>query len=425
MRQLNPRKLSIREINRRINARKSVSAAAVAALVLAAAWPLSDAAAASRAPCAPHEQRGTLLSVTEVADLSPAQVEAAIDPFFGATGKVRYAVTGYRITYATIDPEARPTTASGLVVLPAGAAGMLHVISYEHGTNPTRDAVASVTAGDGDREAAELFASAGFAAVAPDYLGLGTGPGTHPYMHLASEVSASTDMLDASRHLAARHGVTLDPRVLVTGFSQGAPASLALARAIQDGQAGGYWRLGALAPISGPYEVRTAEMPALLRGELDPYSAVLYISFWTVSMNRLYHLYDDPTQVFQRPYAAIVQSLFDGSRSEQEILAALPSAPAALLTAPYAAALQHPTGALARAMRQNDTSCDFRSHAPVRLYGAGGDRGVVFANSRQCQAALAANGTTAALIDVGDVDHNTSAELSVPLALQFLTDHAR
>lgn len=76
-------------------------------------------------------------------------------------------------------------------------------------------------------------------------------------------------------------------------------------------------------------------------------------------------------------------------------------------------------------MRQSDTSCDFRPHAPIRLYGADGDRGVVFANSRQCQAALAAHGTPAVLIDVGDVDHNTSAELSVPLALQFLTDHAR
>jgi hypothetical protein len=232
-------------------------------------------------------------------------------------------------------------------------------------------------------------------------------------------------MLGASRQLAARHGVTLDRRVLITGFSQGGPAAMALGRAIQEGRAGGYWTLGALAPISGPHDVRTAEIPALLRGELDPPSAVLYIAFWTVSMNRLYRLYNDPAQVFQQPYAATVEGLFDGSHSEQDILAALPSAPTALLTPQYTARLQHPSGALARAMRQNDTSCDWRPHAPVRLYGADGDRGVVFANSLQCQAALSAHGTRAALIDVGDVDHNTSAERSVPPVLQFLTEHAR
>jgi hypothetical protein len=78
-------------------------------------------------------------------------VQAAVEPFFGDTGRVRYGVTGYRITYATIDPRGRPSTASGLVMLPVGGGGDIEVISYDHGTNPTRDAVASVTAGGGDR----------------------------------------------------------------------------------------------------------------------------------------------------------------------------------------------------------------------------------------------------------------------------------
>ena len=403
--------------------RAAVSVAAVA-VALSAVWAVPAAAASSRSASAPPDERGRLLSVTEVAALSPAQVEAAVAPYFGTSRTTRYAITGYRITYSTIDAEERPTTASGLVVLPTGAGRDLHVISYDHGTNPTRDAVASVTAGDGDREAVELFASAGFAAVAPDYLGLGTGPGTHPYMDLSSEITASVDMLGASRTLAARHGVTLDPRVLITGFSQGGPAAMGLARAIQDGRAGGSWKLGAVAPISGPYNVRTAEIPALLRGELDPESAILYISFWTVSMNRLHHLYKDPGTVFEQPYAQTVEGLFDGDHSEPGILAALPATPAALLTPQYLARLQNPTGALLQAMRQNDTSCDWHPNAPTRLYGADGDRGVAFANAQQCQAELAAHGGRVALVDVGDVDHNTSAERSVPLVLQFLTEQA-
>lgn len=409
------------EFSHRMNALRVVGAVVAGALAIGTAWAAPSPAAAS----AQLQQRGKLLSVVEVADLSPAQVQAAVVPFFGNTGTVRYAITGYRTTYSTIDPEGRPTTASGLVMLPTGAGHHLHVISYEHGTNPTRDAVASITAGDGDREAAELFASAGFAAFAPDYLGLGTGPGTHPYMDLSSETTASADMLDAGRQLAIREDITLDPRVLITGFSQGGPAAMGLGRAIQDGHAGDHWKLGAVAPISGPYDVQTAEIPAMLHNDLDPESAVLYISFWTVAMNRLHHLYGNPTEVFQQPYAAIAQSLFDGSHSEQDILAALPGTYTALLTPQYLARLHHPTGALLAAMRQNDTSCAWHPDVPVRLYGADGDRGVSFANSRQCQRDLAAHGDRVPLVDVGDVDHNTSAERSVPLALEFLAEHAR
>jgi pimeloyl-ACP methyl ester carboxylesterase len=391
----------------------------VALLVAGAASAAS--AASTTADRGGHDQRGRLLSVTEVTELSPSQVEAAVSSYFGDTGRVRYGVTGYRITYSTIDPQRRPTTASGLVVLPNGAGHDLKVISYDHGTNPTRAAVASVTAGDGDREAVELFASAGYAAVAPDYLGLGTGAGNHPYMDLTSEVTASADMLDASRALTTQKGVALDPHVLVTGFSQGGPAAMGFARAIAQGDAGSHWKLGAVAPISGPFNVRTAEIPALLRNELNPENEILYISFWTVSMNRLYHFYNNPDEAFRQPYAAIVEGLYDGDHTGEEILSALPSTPSALLAPQYMARLQHPTGTLLQAMVQNDTSCDWHPDAPTRIYAADGDDGVAFANSQQCQAELAAHGAQVRLVDVGDVDHNTSAELAVPQVLAFLT----
>jgi hypothetical protein len=142
-------------------------------------------------------------------------------------------------------------------------------------------------------------------------------------------------------------------------------------------------------------------------------------------MNRLYHLYDNPAEVFRQPYAAIVAGLYDGSRSESDILAALPGTYDALLTPQYLARLQHPTGALLQAMRQNDTSCDWRPDVPVRLYGADGDRDVAFSNTEQCQAEFAAYGDRVAAVDVGAVDHNTSAELSVPWVLDFLADNAR
>lgn len=44
---------------------------------------------------------------------------------------------------------------------------------------------------------------------------------------------------------------------------------------------------------------------------------------------------------------------------------------------------------------------------------------MAFTNSQQCQAELAAHGVHADLIDVGDVGHNESAQLSVPKVLDW------
>jgi hypothetical protein len=65
------------------------------------------------------------------------------------TGHIRYAVTGYRLQYRTVDVHGRPTTASGLVVLPDGVTRRLPAIDYEHGTRAYRGGVASVTGDNG------------------------------------------------------------------------------------------------------------------------------------------------------------------------------------------------------------------------------------------------------------------------------------
>jgi hypothetical protein len=388
----------------------------IAALGAASVAVASMAVPASAAP--PGAGRGALLSVTPVVTMSRAAVvdtvaQVPLDP-----APVRYGVTGYRVTYRTVDAHGRPTTASGLVALPDGGRRDLRVIAYDHGTRAARDGVASMEAGNGDREAVLYFASAGYAAVAPDYLGLGTGPGDHPYMDTATETTATLDMLDAARTFAREHDRRLDPGVLMTGFSQGGQAAMAVGTALQAGADPG-WYLRALAPISGPYYLRRVELPAVLvTDQVDPVSGAFYLAYWTVSMNRLYHLYGAPAEVFQEPYASTVEGLFDGYHDDGQIAAALP-APDALITPAYRARLLHPDGALLAAMRANDGTCAWHPRVPVRLFGADGDRDVVFANARQCQRDLAAHGAAATLVDVGAFDHNTGAIRAVPQVLTW------
>ena len=410
-------------------------------------------------------QRGALVSVQPLERWDAARVRTYLAEQGMDAGRVRFGVDASRITYATIDSAGRPTTASALVTRPTAAlatrptapagqpgagpdqrgggtalpgAGTAlpgagwRLVSWQHGTIPARDEVGSMTADGSDRAAAVLFAADGYVVSAPDYLGLGTGPGFHPYLDLPSTVTASIDSLRATRAYveskpgpdragpdgvrldrAGPAGVRLDGQVLVSGHSQGGQAAMAVgARLQRDGDP--RFRLAAVAPIAGPYDVTTTLHTAVTTGIAN---ASAYLAYFTVEWNRLHHLYDSPAQAFRPPYDRTVPALLDGTHSSPDILAALPPTPAQLFTREFLAGLAHPTGALAEALRVADSSCDWRPEVPVRLYAASGDRDVPIANSGYCQRRVRAAGGEAELVDVGAVDHSTSELRALPQIL--------
>lgn len=407
--------------------KRLLAAAACAALMLPVLSVSATASAATTRPAATaavtaEAPRGAIVSATRLDRLSPAQVSATLRAAGFPAPERPLGVDVYRVVYRTVGTDGRPTTASGVVTLPRSGGGRLPFAVYEHGTLPTKRYAPSVSAGGDGRLVPVMFAAAGFASGAPDYLGLGLGPGRHPYMDTASEVTASADLLRAARDLAARHGRALDGRVMVTGFSQGGQAAMALGRALQQGAVPGL-RLAALAPISGPYAVERAELPAVWSGDIEPHTATFYLAYWVTSMNRLHHLYDTPGQAFRAPYDTTVEGLFDGRHTEEQIAAALPASPAELLTDAFLAQLGQPTDALLDALRANDTTCTgWRPRVPVTLYASRGDRDVAIANARLCRADLAASGAEVRLVDVGAVDHMHGALRSLPRVLRTFQD---
>ncbi|MFC5746675.1 hypothetical protein [Actinomadura rugatobispora] len=411
------------------NASRRAGTALLGAGLALTAVPTAAAALTSpeRPPAAPGKKadpRGTVVSATRVAHMSGDEAGrylTAISPDFG-TPAPRHGVDTYRVVYRTISATGAPTTASGVVSLPARTAGRtLRAVSYAHGTHASRDMAGSVDEQGQSRVAAIYYAAAGYAGVAPDYLGLGLGPGHHPYMDAASEASASLDMLRAARAVAASHGRVLNPRVLVTGFSQGGHAAMALGRELQNG-ADRHLRLGALAPISGPYDIRDAQIPASLSedGPLAPRASVFYLSYVSVAWNRLHHIYDSPSQVFNAPHDKAVEGLFNGTTGEEEIVTRLPGTIRELATPRYLRQLEHPSGALLRAIRSADGTCDWRPRVPVRIYGASGDEHVAFANARSCARTLRAHGARPQVVDYGpDAGHDATVFKGLPDTLRW------
>jgi hypothetical protein len=391
------------------------TAAIIGALLVAVTATGLGTATAQTTPGGPG--RGSVVSYQHAAHLSLRQARGYLRAAGFGSPIARHGVDIYRIVYRTLSARGRPDTASGVLALPASPQRELPVAAFEHGTMVAKADAPSVAASD--RGEVILLAGAGYAGVEPDYLGLGLGPGHHPYMDPASEATASVDMLRAAQVVASREHRRLAPKVLVTGFSQGGHAALALARALQHGAAPRL-HLAGVAPISGPYDLQHAELPAALDGTLNPKSATFYLGYWVTAMNRLHHLYTNPGQAFRAPYDSTIDQLYDGLHTDLQVLHGIPASPQQLFTPAFLQQLAHPRGEILRLIRADDTTCTgWVPHVPVRLYAAHADTQVAYLNSVDCQRALDAHGPHVPLIDIGSVDHFPSEHLALPRVVRW------
>jgi hypothetical protein len=423
-----------RRLTRPVTAGLTVAVAAAAMAAPAAAVALAAAPAqaattttvAATTSAASTSQRGQLVSVTPLRTLpNRAAVTARLkaDGFNPATD--RYGVRTYRLVYRTIDAKGRPTTASGLLALPVNAPRDLTVVSFTHGTEVFRGDAPSMSPTGFEPGPAYTYASAGFAVSDPDYLGLGTGPGLHPWMDVPSETTAALDMLRASRAYVTSHGGALRRPVMISGFSQGASAGLGLGRALQDG-ADPWFRLGALAPISGAYDFGGAALPSVLNGELTRLNpnhklgaklAVLYTAWMLVGFNRVHPIAGMPDQIVKAPYARTIEGLFDGRHPGDQVIGGLPNTISELLTPFGMNLLRHPSGGLAAALNSASRVCrGWTPDAPIRLYYATNDEQAVNANTFHCQAWFAASGAHVPTINLGTPDYQGSRHLGSNVA---------
>ncbi|MET7702015.1 alpha/beta hydrolase [Streptomyces sp. NPDC005485] len=411
----------------RTNRRTRKGLAATTAALLVAAAGIATVPGATAQDHAAHASyglashglawRGALVSAVPVASRDARQIRAFLAGHDIATDGVRYGVRSYRLTYATVDAYGKPTTATGLFTLPVGGGRHLDLVSDTHGTMVNRGYAPSAGE-DFGRIPSYLNATAGRAVAAPDYLGLGEGPGRHPYMDTRSSVTASVDMLRASRTAAGLLDRPLTGDVYATGFSQGGQVAMALGQALQGG-VDRHFRLKALAPVSGPYDVQGQEIPALYDGRVNNVSGVIYTSYWLVAQSRLHSIYKNPADAFRAPYASRVESLYDGKHDEKDIIKALPHTVKAMLTPAFYERMRHPTGGLLAAMRDNGHVCDWKPRVPVRLYAGAADTDVPLANARSCAHRLAAHGKRVPVVNQGNVDHFGSFGVSAPEVVRW------
>jgi predicted esterase len=307
-------------------------------------------------------------------------------------------VSFYKITYTTVDLSGNPTTASGCVAVPDGRTSDLKLVSYQHSTNTEKSNVPSSVNDEATFIGAAYASSGKYVVTMADYLGLGVNPGLHPYMHAASEASASVDAIRAGRALCKQLGVELNGDVFLAGYSQGGHATMALSQAIQTSYASEF-NVVASAPMSGPYDLSNTQLHFALD---DPgQDTNVFLAYVTLAYDMVYGIYTNPNQAFSPPWDTKVPTLFNGTNDITAVQQALPGSVTKLFQPAFLAEMTQAGKPLQADLQLNDL-WNWKPMMPMTIYAARSDEIVAFYNAQKAFDTFTANGApNVHLVDLG------------------------
>lgn len=340
---------------------------------------------------------------------------------------VDYDIDLYKIRYKTPDVHGVLDTASGLIALPKTTPGTeFPIVVYAHGTTSGPTDVPSQLRGG--FEAVMAYASKGFITAAPDYLGLGDSRGFHPYVHAASEASASFDMLNATVEYLESHEPEWDEHNLfIAGYSQGGHAGAALHKEIQDNWQFVYEVTGAT-HMSGPYSISGVMRDKFLSD--DSYGYPAYIAYTSMGYQEAYgDLYTDIHGFFKEPYVTNILNFRNGTINLTTLNSQLVSllstngdtvAKRMLQDSILDQITNDPDSKLNVYLKDNDRF-NWAPQAPTRLYYCGGDKQVPFQNAIVADSAMNALGApdTRAESRGASLDHGPCAFPSILSSIAF------
>lgn len=359
----------------------------------------------------PVAQRGKLLSANYSNTLSVLQLSLYFT-LYHIPITPKYNVREYKITYETITPLGARTRASGALLLPEATGTPLPLLSYQHGTitqtneaPSSMDVATEVSIGIG-------IACTGYAAAVPDYLGLGSSPGLHPYHLARSEATACIDMLRAVKTFCATNGFPLTNKLFLAGYSQGGHATMALLRELETFYTNEF-TVTACAPMAGAYDLSGVTTTNFLSG--NPQPNPYYFLYLLAAYQDVYHLANSLADLLAPPYNTTLPPLMNGNSTAGQLNAAMPADPVQILKPEYLAAfIANPRHPLRLALQDNDCY-RWKPRAPLHLYHCAADQDVIIANSEVALATFQSLGATqVVLIDpLPSTNHVGCAEPSL------------
>ena len=319
--------------------------------------------------------------------------------------EAEYEVDYYKITYTTRNAQDTGNTlATGALVVPSGVTCPVPLVSYQHGTTSLRYAVPSARGGSEFNIGIIASALTGSITSMPDYLGLGDSPGFHPYVHAASEASASIDLLRTARELADTLQYNLNDQLFLFGYSQGGHSTMSLFKELETNLSNEF-TVTACVPMSGPYDVSGVQA-ATITGD-TAYATPGYLPYVIMGLQEAYgNVYNDLSEVFRAPYDTILPGYFDGTHNMGWINNRLPDTPNLMLdTAYFQDFLSNPNHIGWQILKDNDLY-NWAPQAPLSMYYCTQDEQVFYKNSLVARDSMHALGATHVIAtDFGPYTH--------------------
>lgn len=338
----------------------------------------------------PLAQRGKVIA-SQTGSLLTTNLIALLLSGGGVPLAPKYPVQLYKLVYETIDPLGARTVASAAVAIPQGVGKALPLFSFQHGTlTLTNDAPSGLDI-FGEAAIGVVIATGGYAAVLPDYLGLGASPGLHPFHHARSEATACVDALRAARAWCASSSIPLNGQLFISGYSQGGHATMALQRELEAYHTNEFI-ITASAPAAGAYDLSGVTTDDILTGRPQPNP--YYFAYLLAAYQSVYRIAPTFGDLLKPPYNTTLPPLLAGNSSDLQINAAMPANPVEILKPELLADFRtNQNHILRQALRDNDLYA-WTPRRPMRMYHCAGDADVIIANSQVAYASFQSRGAT-------------------------------
>ncbi len=245
---------------------------------------------------------------------------------------IEFSTRIFKVKYnTTFQGEAK--IASGIVCIPIGE-GPFPLLSYQNGTNTLHSEAPSVNP---DRELylfLESVSSAGFVIVVADYLGFGESDDMiHPYLDKESSVQPVADLLMATKELAASHNLkaNISDDLYISGYSQGGWLTLALQKEMETNYTNEF-NLKASACGAGPYNLFYINNHVQ---NLSDYPMPYFLGYMLNTYSSLGYITNPLSEIINEPYASKIPTLYDGTKTGDEINDELTTSVSELFTEDY------------------------------------------------------------------------------------------
>jgi alpha-beta hydrolase superfamily lysophospholipase len=358
--------------------------------------------------------KGYFVSATETSSV-PAETLKALASTFGQkeiAALLNYGVKSYKLVYNTTY-QGKPIQASGLVMVPTGITEAAPIISVQHGTTFVKDEAPTKAGG---YTGMELFASAGYISLMPDFIGYGESEEIfHPYYDKEHSALAVIDMIKAAKEFLAREKVDYNNQLFLAGYSEGGYVTLAAANEIETNPLHEL-NVTAVAAGAGGYDLKQ-----MLSGisTNSYYSYPSYLAFVLMSYNNTYAWNKPLNYFFQQKYADTLQTYLNGEYDGWYINNRLTTDLNKFFNPDFYKRLKDASGEteLKQAIEKNSVG-GWDTKIPMRLYHGTKDEIIPYSNSEATlQNFRSAGGENISLTPIQNGTHGSSF---VPMMKDFI-----